>query len=219
MDTKHDTPNRGIEAVKVRYGNLAESSCCLSCGAALSYAKPAPGEVCIDLGSGRGHDVLRMAEAVGAGGRAYGIDISEKMVAKARRNAAKLGAGNAEFIISELETIPLETDSADLLISNCTVNHAGDKQRVWNEVARVLKPGGRFVVSDIYSLEPVPAEYAGDPQAVAECWAGAVTKGEYLDYLSRAGFSEVTILEESEPYDKGKVRVASFTIQAYKEGV
>jgi hypothetical protein len=75
------------------------------------------------------------------------------------------------------------------------------------------------VVSDIYSLEPVPAEYADDPQAVAECWAGAVTKNEYFDHLSRAGFSEVTVLEESEPYDKGKIRVASFTLQAYKEGV
>ncbi|MFP4562233.1 MAG: methyltransferase domain-containing protein [Spirochaetia bacterium] len=219
MNEKNTTSNRGIEAVRIRYGDLAESSCCLSCGAALSYAKPEPGEVCVDLGSGRGHDVVRMAEAVGPEGRVYGIDISEKMIAKARRNAAKLEAGNAEFILSELEAIPLPDQSADLLISNCTINHAADKQRVWNEVFRVLKPGGRFVVSDIYSLEPVPAEYAGDPQAVAECWAGAVTKEEYIDHLSGAGFTEVTILEESEPYDKGKVRVASFTIQGYKEGV
>jgi ubiquinone/menaquinone biosynthesis C-methylase UbiE len=219
MDTNHTTPNRGVEAVKVRYGNLAESSCCLSCGAAFSYAKPQPGEVCLDLGSGRGHDVIRMAEAVGPEGRVYGIDISEKMVAKARRNAAKLGVDNVEFDLCELESLPLSDESADLLISNCTLNHAGDKRKVWNEIYRVLKTGGRFVVSDIYSLEPVPAEYADDPQAVAECWAGAVTKNEYFDHLSRAGFSEVTVLEESEPYDKGKIRVASFTLQAYKEGV
>jgi ubiquinone/menaquinone biosynthesis C-methylase UbiE len=160
-----------------------------------------------------------MAEAVGPEGRVYGIDISEKMVAKARRNAAKLGVDNVEFDLCELESLPLSDESADLLISNCTLNHAGDKRKVWNEIYRVLKTGGRFVVSDIYSLEPVPAEYADDPQAVAECWAGAVTKNEYFDHLSRAGFSEVTVLEESEPYDKGKIRVASFTLQAYKEGV
>lgn len=219
MDSKNNTPNRGIEAVKVRYGKLAESSCCLSCGAAFTHAKPVPGEVCVDLGSGRGHDVIRMAEAVGSEGRAFGIDISERMITKARRNAAKLGIDNAEFIMSELESIPLDNDSADLLISNCTLNHAADKQRVWDEISRVLKPGGRFAVSDIYSLQPVPAEYARDPQAVAECWAGAVTKEEYFDHLSRAGFSEITILEESEPYEKGKVQVASFTIHAYKEGV
>lgn len=152
--------NDNISAINVRYSELAEKSCCLSCGGAFAYAKPGNGEICADLGSGRGHDVLRMAEAAGETGFAYGIDISEGMLQKAKRNAEKLGVKNAEFIRSELEQLPLDDDSVDVLISNCTLNHAEDKQAVWNEIYRVLKPGGRFVVSDIYSSQPVPEKYA-----------------------------------------------------------
>ncbi len=203
-------------AINVRYSELAESSCCLSCGGALNYGKPRPGERCADLGSGRGQDVLRMAESVGNEGFACGIDLSDGMLKKAKRNAEKLGIGNADFIRGELEALPLDGNSIDLLISNCTINHAEDKQAVWNEIYRVLKPGGRFVVSDIYSSEPVPAKYADDPKAVAECWAGAVTKNSYMETLETAGFREVTILEESEPYKKGEIEVSSFTITSMK---
>lgn len=204
------------KAINVRYSELAESSCCLSCGGALNHGKPRPGEFCADLGSGRGQDVLRMAESVGSEGFAYGIDLSEGMLKKAKRNAEKLGIRNADFIRGELEALPLDDNSIDLLISNCTINHAEDKQAVWNEIYRVLKPGGRFVVSDIYSSEPVPMKYAKDPEAVAECWAGAVTKNSYMETLETAGFREVTILEESEPYKKGEIEVSSFTITSMK---
>ncbi len=203
-------------AINVRYSNLAESSCCLSCGGALAYADPRPGEMCADLGSGRGQDVLRMAESVGPAGFAYGIDISDGMLRKARRNAEKLGVKNAEFMQSELEVIPLRDESIDVLISNCTLNHAEDKQAVWNEIYRVLKPGGRFVVSDIYASDTVPEKYAKDPAAVAECWAGSVTKDEYMKTLEQAGFREITILEESDPYEKGEIEVSSFTITSIK---
>jgi len=171
-----------------------------------------PGEICVDLGSGRGTDVLRMAEQAGEAGFAYGIDISDGMLATARDNALKFGVTNVKFIRSDLEKLDLSDLTADLVVSNCTINHAADKAAVWSEIFRILKKGGRFVVSDIYAITTVPEEFRNDPVAVAECWAGAVTREEYLETLSIAGFQSVTILEESRPYAKGKVEVSSFTV-------
>lgn len=205
-----------LKAIDTRYSELSQSSCCLSCGGAITYSEPKPGEVCVDLGSGRGNDVIRIAEKVGPEGFVYGIDISEGMLRKARKTAERLKIENVSFLESPLEEIPLEDCSVDLLISNCTINHAADKQVVWDEVYRVLKKGGRFVVSDIYSLAPVPEKYANDPEAIAECWAGAVVKDEYLATLKKAGFTAVSILEESDPYPKGEIEVASFTIASVK---
>ncbi len=205
-----------IKEINNRYSELAESDCCLSCGGAINYAEPLAGEVCVDLGSGRGTDVLRMAESVGETGFVYGIDISDGMLEKARQNAAKFNATNVKFVRSGLESLELPDRVADLVISNCTINHAANKQAVWDEIYRILKKGGRFVISDIYSTTTVPDEYRNDPVAIAECWAGSVTREEYLKQLDNAGFSSVSILEESAPYDKGKIKVASWTIAAKK---
>ncbi len=205
-----------IKEINSRYSELAQSDCCLSCGGAINYAEPLPGEVCVDLGSGRGTDVLRIAESVGETGFVYGIDISDGMLEKASQNAAKFKVTNVRFVKSELEKLELPDKVADLVISNCTLNHADDKQAVWNEIYRILKNGGRFVISDIYSTTTVPDEYRKDPVAVAECWAGSVTREEYLNQLENAGFSSVNIIEESAPYDKGKIKVASWTIAAKK---
>jgi ubiquinone/menaquinone biosynthesis C-methylase UbiE len=203
-------------SINVRYSLLAEESCCLSCGGAAKYSKPRPGEFCVDLGSGRGTDVLRMAEEVGENGFVVGVDVSEGMLEMARKNALKLGIEHVKFIRSDLETINLEDNTADLVISNCTINHVTDKQKVWNEVYRILKKGGRFVVSDIYATVPVPEEYRNDPVAVSECWAGAVTRAEYMKTLFEAGFTDIEVLEESEPYTKGNAEVASFTLFGMK---
>jgi len=199
-----------------RYSGLAESTCCLSCGGAINYSETAEGEISVDLGSGRGTDVLRLAEIVGNHGFVYGIDISEGMLQKARNTADRLGITNVEFINSSLEKINLNKDIADLVISNCTINHSSDKQAVWNEVFRILRKGGRFVVSDIYSVNPIPEEYRNDPIAVSECWAGSATRNEYLEQLRKAGFSSVQVIEESAPYEKGKVMVSSWTITSQK---
>ena len=199
--------------IDVRYSKLANDTCCLSCGDALDFSKPLPGETCVDLGSGRGTDVMRMAEQVGEEGFVYGIDISEGMINKALRTAEKLSITNVNFIKTELEKIPINSRSVDLVISNCTINHARDKQRVWNEIERILKKGGRFVVSDIYSVNNVPEQYRNDPEAIAECWAGAVTRSEYLNQMQKAGLVEIEILEESTPYKKGKIKVSSFTVK------
>ena len=202
--------------INKRYSELASSDCCLSCGGAVNYAMPELGEVCVDLGSGRGTDVMRLAEAVGTSGFVFGIDISEGMIEKAFSTAERLGITNVKFVHSNLENIRLNDQIADLVISNCTINHASDKQAVWNELFRILKKGGRFVVSDIYATTPVPEEYKNDPEAVAECWAGSVTRDVYLKQLENAGFTKVNILEESAPYEKGKIRVASWTIAGKK---
>jgi arsenite methyltransferase len=198
--------------INKRYSNLAESTCCLSCGGAINFAEPQHGEVCVDLGSGRGTDVLRMAETVGDAGFVYGVDISDGMLEKATQTAEKFRVTNVKFIQSELEKIDIQDNTADLVISNCTINHASNKQSVWNEVFRILKKGGRFVVSDIYATSPIPDEFRNDPVAISECWAGAVTRDEYLETLSLAGFTSVEIFEESAPYAKGNAEVASFTV-------
>ena len=205
-----------LKEINTRYSELAESECCLSCGGALNYAEPETGEVCVDLGSGRGTDVLRMAESVGKTGFVYGIDISDGMLEKARRNAEKLGVANVSFVRSELEKLELPDKIADLVISNCTLNHASDKQAVWNEIFRILKKGGRFVISDIYATAPIAEEYRNDPVAVAECWAGSVTRAEYMQHLGLAGFASVEVIEESAPYAKGNAEVCSFTIAGKK---
>ncbi len=202
--------------INSRYSELAESSCCLSCGGAINYSEPVTGEVCVDLGSGRGTDVMRLSEKVGESGFVYGIDISDGMIRKAVLTAERLGIKNVKFLQSPLDKLSLEDKTADLVISNCTINHASDKQAVWNEIFRILKKGGRFVVSDIYASEPVPEEYRNDPVAVSECWAGSVTRNEYLNQLKEAGFSDIRIIEESQPYEKGKIKVSSWTVAGIK---
>jgi ubiquinone/menaquinone biosynthesis C-methylase UbiE len=205
-----------ISEISKRYSVLAESTCCLSCGGALNYADAKTGEICVDLGSGRGSDVIRLADTVGTEGFVYGIDISEGMIKKSIETARRLGVSNVDFIYRTLENTGLDNNIADLVISNCTINHAADKQAVWNEIFRILKTGGRFVVSDIYSINPIPDEYRNDPVAISECWAGSVTRQEYLDQLNISGFKSIKIKEESTPYEKGKAIVASWTIYAEK---
>jgi len=205
-----------LNTINNRYSGIAQSNCCLSCGGAVSHADVKPGEVCVDLGSGRGSDVLRMADIAGPDGFVYGIDVSDGMLEKAASTAKRFGATNVRFIKSDLEDIGLDDGIADVVISNCTINHAADKRRVWKEIHRILKKGGRFVVSDIYSTREVPQEYRNDPQAVAECWAGAVPRDEYLEAVDAAGFAAIRILEESSPYPKGNIEVASWTITARK---
>jgi len=207
-----------LEAVRNRYDALSQEACCLSCGGAVGHAAAKPGEVCVDLGSGQGRDVLRMAEAVGKGGHVYGIDASDGMLERARSTAERLGVRNATFLKADLACLPLDSGSVNLVISNCTINHASDKQAVWNEIFRILAPGGRFVVSDIFAAREVPPAYAADPAAVAECWAGAVTREEYFRQLTAAGFHHVDVLEESEPYAKGKIDVVSMTITGTRPG-
>ncbi len=205
-----------INPIELRYSELANSDCCLSCGGAVNYANVQKGDVCIDLGSGRGTEAIRLAEEVGEHGFVYGIDITDEMLKKATKTAEKLNVTNVKFVKSDLEKIDLPSNIANIIISNCTINHASDKQQVWNEIYRLLKDNGRFIVSDIYAITEIPDIYKNDPVAVSECWAGAIVKDEYLKILNLAGLTNITILEESKPYEKGKAEVVSFTISGYK---
>lgn len=199
-----------------RYTELAETSCCLSCGSAVNHAKVKPGEVCVDLGSGRGTDVFRLAENAGVSGFAYGVDISAGMIKTSVETAKRLCISNVDFVHCPLEQIGIDTEVANVVISNCTLNHSSDKQAVWNEIYRILKKGGRFIISDIFATEEVPEEYRNNPVAVAECWAGAVTREKYTLQIIDAGFTEFKIIEMSSPYNKGKISVVSWTITGVK---
>ena len=207
MDTTH---------INIRYSELAATDCCLSCGTAANLSNAQPGEVCIDLGSGKGTDAIRLSEKVGDTGFVYGVDISDGMIASANKMAQKLDVKNVLFIQSDLESISIPSDTANLIISNCTINHVANKNAVWKEIYRVLKKDGRFVISDIYSTSRIAEEYRNDPVAIAECWAGAILKDEYLQIIEEAGFQNTRIIEESSPYAKGKTEVVSFTIAGEK---
>ena len=209
MDTKE---------INIRYSELATSDCCLSCGGAANLSDPQPGEICVDLGSGKGTDAIRLAEKVGPIGFVYGVDISDGMISSSNKIADRLGVKNVLFIQSDLESITIPSETAHLIISNCTINHVANKQAVWNEIFRILKKGGRFVISDIYTTKDIPEEFRNDPVAIAECWAGAILKDQYLKIIYEAGFNNIRILEESAPYPKGKTEVASFTIAGEKAG-
>ena len=150
-----------IEEINRRYSGLAETTCCLSCGGAINYAGASKGEICVDLGSGRGTDAMRLAEAVGSEGFVYGIDISEGMLKKARGSAERLGVKNVKFLNCTLEKIELDGQVADVVISNCTINHSSDKQSVWNEVFRILKDNGRFIEIAVFPLQLGRTELKG----------------------------------------------------------
>jgi SAM-dependent methyltransferase len=165
----------------------------LGCGNPLAVAELREGEVVLDLGSGGGIDVLLSARRVGSTGKAYGLDMTDEMLALAKRNADEAGATNVEFLRGEIESIPLPDAAVDVVISNCVVNLSTDKSAVFREVARVLKPGGRIGISDVVAQDRLtPAERAERGSYVG-CIAGALSRGEYLDGLTAVGLRDVEV--------------------------
>jgi len=209
---------KDVTAIQItqRYDALAAQPANLSCGGAAALVDAQPGQVCADLGCGRGGDVLELAAKVGPTGHVFGLDASPKMVAAARQRAAEADVHHVTITESPLESLVLPDASVDWVVSNCALNHATDKARVWREIHRVLKPGGRFVVSDIYAVEPIAEQYRSDPQAVAECWAGAETKPEYLAHVVETGLTEVAVSGERAPYRKKEALLSSFTLSGRK---
>src|SRR5215204_2429587 len=161
-----------------------------------ALAKLSPGEVVLDLGSGGGIGVLLSARRVAPGGRAYGLDMTDEMLELARRNQAEAGVENAEFLKGEIEAVPLPDEHVDVVISNCVINLSAEKQRVISEAFRVLKPGGRFAVSDVVFLgekNRLPPGVARSVELWSGCVSGALEKGEYEALLSQAGFEDVAV--------------------------
>jgi SAM-dependent methyltransferase len=165
----------------------------LGCGNPTALAQLAPGEIVLDLGSGGGIDVILSAKRVGPQGRAYGIDMTDAMLALANENKRKAGIQNVEFLKGEIENIPLPEGMVDVIISNCVINLSGDKDRVLAEAFRVLKPGGRLAVSDVVVRGEVPQNIRGSMELWIGCIAGALQETEYREKLIAAGFHDVDI--------------------------
>lgn len=199
-------------AVGTRYAALSCCTTSLSCGRALDHAAVTTGETVVDLGCGRGQDVIRAAGRVGASGRAVGVDATEEMLEKARSSVPPFVA-NASFVRSDLASLDLPSAFADVAISNCAINHARDKRAVYSEIHRILRGGGRFVVSDVIAEETLPEAVRNDPAAWAACYGGAIPEEEYLRAIRAAGFATLEILERTDPYEKGGVLVRSLTVR------
>ncbi len=177
----------------------------LGCGNPTALAQLNAGETVLDLGSGGGIDVLLSAKRVGPAGKAYGLDMTDEMLALARENQRKSGVSNVEFLKGEIENIPLPGNSVDVIISNCVINLSADKQRVLHEAFRVLKPGGRFAVSDVVVRGEVPDAIRRDMELWIGCVAGAMEESEYRAKLSAAGFGEIEI-EVTRTYDHALIQ-------------
>jgi len=165
----------------------------LGCGNPTALAELKPGETVLDLGSGGGIDVLLSARRVGATGKAYGLDMTDEMLALAEENKRKSGLTNVEFLKGEIENIPLPDNHVDVIISNCVINLSGDKDRVLKEAFRVLKPGGRFAISDVVVRGKVPAEIKKNMELWVGCVAGALSDYDYVAKLAKAGFDNIDI--------------------------
>ncbi len=176
-------------------GDLPEAAvkASLGCGNPTALAKLNPGEIVLDLGSGGGIDVLLSAQRVGPGGKAYGLDMTDEMLALARENQRKAGVENVEFLKGEIENIPLPDNSVDVIISNCVINLSADKGRVLREACLVLKPGGRFAVSDVVTRGEIPAEVRHSMLLWVGCIAGALDQSEYVESLAQVGFEAIDV--------------------------
>ena len=219
------SPDTLKEHVRTKYGRLAEEnlSCCtpdadtgacmsegygdidgyepdsdlsLGCGLPTEYANLQPGETVLDLGSGAGVDAFVARRAVGSEGRVLGVDMTKAMVEKARRNARKLGYSNVAFRLGEIESLPYEDASVDIVISNCVLNLVPDKQQAFREIYRVLRPGGRFCISDIVSSGRLPAAIREAAALHAGCISGAIPRKDYLEIVASAGFSGLAVANE-----------------------
>jgi len=187
----------------------------LSCGSNLGFIDIELGENVLDLGCGRGNETIEAARLAGLNGKAVGLDITPSMLLQAKTQANQAGIRNIDFVHGDIENLPFEDMAFHAVMSNCVINHARSKKAVYKEIHRVLKPGGRFVVSDAATKMPLPDFVKNDPQAWADCFGGAITENEYIDSIHDAGFEEITILHRQE-YVKNGYDFVSLTILARK---
>ena len=197
-----------------------EANMGLGCGNPVALASLKEGETVLDLGSGGGMDVFLASKKVGAKGKVIGVDMTEAMIKKAKQTAEKYGYNNVEFKLGEIEALPVEDNTVDVIISNCVINLSPDKKKVFQEAYRVLKPKGRILVSDIVTEGKLPLEVRKNLDAWAACIAGAMEKKEYLQAVEEAGFKKTRIVSESsyefDVSERLKGKVTSIKIEAYK---
>ena len=215
-------------------GYNADADLGLGCGLPTEFAKIKEGDTVIDLGSGAGNDAFVARKIAGEKGKIIGIDFTEAMIARARDNAEKLGLNNVEFRQGDIEDMPVTSNKADVIVSNCVLNLVPNKHKVFSEVYRVLKPGGHFSISDIVLEGELPAKWKEVAELYAGCVSGAIQKKEYLDIIKEAGFSNITLQKEKaiiipdeilrnyltdieiEEYKKGATKITSITVYAEK---
>ena len=218
-------PETDLDAIMPLY-NTAETdglpaealAASAGCGNPHAIGTLQPGETVVDFGSGGGIDCFIAARAVGETGRVIGIDMTDDMIQLARSNAAKLGLDYVEFHLAEMENTPLEDDSTDAIISNCVINLAPDKDPVFAEAFRILRPGGRLMVSDLVKVEEIPLEEAEDTANWVSCLAGTEMKDMYLGRIADAGFTDVEIVSDT-PWksdDDWRAAIHSMSIKAFK---
>lgn len=191
----------------------------LGCGLPTEFAKIRPGDVVIDLGSGAGNDCFVARSITGETGKVIGIDFAEPMISKARENAEKLGFNNVEFRQGDIENMPVTANAADVIVSNCVLNLVPNKEAVFKDMYRVLKPGGHFSISDIVLTGELPAKIKNAAEMYAGCVASAIDKDEYLSYITKAGFKNMTIQKDKPiivPDDILKDYLTEEEIVAYK---
>jgi arsenite methyltransferase len=206
----------------------------LGCGLPTEFAKIKKGDTVIDLGSGAGNDVFIARKLAGEKGKVIGIDFTEQMIARARTNAEKLGFNNVEFRQGDIEDMPVTSNKADVIVSNCVLNLVPNKHKVFSEIYRVLKPGGHFSISDIVLEGELPAKWKEVAELYAGCVSGAIQRKEYLGIIGEAGFKNITVqkdksiivpddilsnylsAEEIAEYKTGNTRIASITVYAEK---
>ncbi|ADI73655.1 Methyltransferase type 11 [Methanohalobium evestigatum Z-7303] len=197
-----------------------DSNLGLGCGNPVYLASLKKGEVVLDLGSGAGFDCFLAADKVDEDGLVIGVDMTPDMVEKAKNNAVKDNYTNVEFRLGEIENLPLDDNSVDVVISNCVINLSPDKEKVFNDVYRVLKPDGRLVVSDIVLLQDLPESIRNSIEAYVGCISGALKKEDYLDLIEKAGFKDIQIIDESEfPHDALSSVSDEYDIFRYAESI
>ncbi|WP_291633165.1 methyltransferase domain-containing protein [Clostridium sp.] len=198
-----------------RYTEESKSSCNLSCGSNLDFLHIKKGEIVLDLGCGRGEDTIQASLLTGPKGIVHGLDITEAMINKAKIRAKELGTQNVVFTLGDIDALSYDDESINSVMSSCVINHAKSKVQVYKEIYRVLKPSGKFVISDAVTKYPLPEEVKNDPEAWAECFGGSITEEEYLESIKSAGFENIEILKRRE-YLKNGYDFISLTILAYK---
>jgi arsenite methyltransferase len=218
-------------------GYNADADLGLGCGLPTEFAQIKEGDTVIDLGSGAGNDAFIARRIVGEKGKVIGIDFTETMIARARENAEKVGFNNVEFRFGDIESMPVTSNKADVIVSNCVLNLVPNKHKVFSEVYRVLKPGGHFSISDIVLQGELPAKWKHIAELYAGCVSGAIQKEEYLGIIKEAGFENISLQKEKEivipddilqqylsveeinAYKNGKTRIESITVYADKPGI
>ena len=205
-----------LNEIQSRYTKESTSNCNLSCGSNLDFLKITSGESILDLGCGRGNETIQAALLTGPEGKATGLDITQAMIDAAHTNAKDAGIINVSFLLGDIENLPFGPAVFDAVMSNCVINHAKSKEKVYREIFRVLKYGGRFIISDAVTKEALPSEVKSDPDAWAQCFGGAITEKKYLEGILAAGFIHIDILKRRE-YVKNGYDFISLTIMAVKE--